>query len=258
MSAKSDHPLLSIITVCRNEAGRIRRTIDSVVQQSDLDFEWIVVDGASSDGTVDILRHSGAPIDRLISEPDTGIYDAMNKGVLAARGEYTLFLNAGDRLENRDVVHVFRERNFKADLVVGDIRVILKNGRELLRKCTDRPLDRDFLYWRSFPHPGTFIRRSLFERHGLYDISFKIAADREFFNRVVSHGASVEPFSHCISVFTNDGVSYNFENRKRLYGERRRIRRIYYPASYRWRRAFNETFGHCVHQILTKTGVRKS
>lgn len=248
MKASSDKPVLSIITICRNEVSRIQRTIDSVIHQSDPGFEWIVVDGASTDGTVDILRRHQPPISRLISEPDQGPYDAMNKGTRAAHGEFTLFLNAGDRLENKDVVRVFREKAFSADMVVGDIRVIFPDGREQYRWSEERPLDRDFLYWRSFPHQATFIKRALFEKIGPYDLSFKIAADREFFVRaIVRHGATCATWNHCVSLFTNDGISASLKNRKQLFHEVRRIRRRHYPIRYRWRRDFNEAWGAMIH-----------
>ena len=244
------HPLLTIVTVCRNEASRIQRTMDAILGQSDQAFEWIVVDGASTDGTLDLLRRGQPTLSRLISEPDQGLYDAMNKGIRAAHGEYILFLNAGDRLENPDVVRLFREKSFNADIVVGDMLVLFPDGREQLRKSTENPLDRDLLYWRSFPHPATFIKRSLFEKWGLYDLSFQITADREFFVRaVVRHGAACVPWNHCVSIFTNDGISASLENRKRLYRERQRIHRMHYPARYRWRRDFNEAWGGIIHRI---------
>jgi len=241
-------PHLSIITVCRNEESRIQRTIDSVLQQSDMAFEWIVVDGASTDGTLDILRQHRPSISQLISEPDQGLYDAMNKGVRVAHGEYTLFLNAGDRLENKDVVRSFRESGFTEDLVVGDIQIVLADGRLVYRKSTEHPLDGDLLYWRSFPHPATFIKRRLFQNFGVYDLSFKIAADWEFFTRmVVCQSVTVVAWSYCVAVFTNDGMSSDLKNRRQLCLERNRIRKRNYPILYRWRREGNERWGGVIH-----------
>ncbi len=251
-------PLLSIITVCRNEASRIQRTIDSVLQQSDSAFEWIVVDGASTDGTLDILRRCKAPLSHLISEPDQGLYDAMNKGIQAAQGEYTLFLNAGDWLENKDVVRLFREQAFCADIVVGDILIRFSNGREQLRRSTDHPLNGDLLYWRCFPHAATFIKRMLFADWGSYDLSFQISADREFFTRaVIRHKATCIPWNHCVSVFTNDGISASMQNRRQLERERKRIRRMHYPAWYRWRRELNEGWVRMLHRIYQRIKVSK-
>ena len=247
---------LSIITICRNEVSRIRRTIDSVIQQSDPEFEWIVVDGASTDGTLDLLQLHQPPISRLISEPDQGLYDAMNKGIHIASGEFILFLNAGDRLQNQEVVRAFRSKAFTADVVVGDIHVVFEDSREQYRKSSENYLDRDLLYWRSFPHQVTFIKRALFEKFGTYDLSFKIASDWEFFARVIAnHEVSVAAWNYCVAVFTNDGISARLENRKQLRHERQRIRKMHYPARYRWRRDFNEAWGRMIHHIRQK--IRK-
>lgn len=241
---------LSFITVCRNEISRIQRTIDSVIQQSDSNFEWVLVDGASTDGTLDLLQHYQPHISYLVSEPDRGLYDAMNKGIGMATGEYILFLNAGDFLQNREVVKAFHERAGTADIVVGDIHIVYPDGREKCRKSSEKNLDRELLYWRSFDHQVTFIKRELFEKFGTYDLSFKILADWEFFARVVvNHKASVEAWDHCVSVYTFDGISARLENRQQLYLERQRIRKMHYPARYRWRRDFNEAWGAMIHKI---------
>jgi glycosyltransferase involved in cell wall biosynthesis len=251
---------LSIITICRNEVSRIQRTIDSVIQQSDSEFEWIVVDGASTDGTLDLLQRYQPHIFRLISEPDRGLYDAMNKGIGMAGGGFILFLNAGDFLQNLEVVRAFHKRASKADIVVGDIHIVYPDGSEKYRKSAEQRLDKELLYWRSFDHQGTFIKRALFEKFGSYDLSFKILADWEFFARsVVSHEASVEAWDHCVAVYTFDGISARLENRQQLYRERQRIRKMHYPARYRWRRDFNEAWGAMIHRIRQQIQqIRKS
>jgi len=243
-------PPLTIITVCYNEAHRIGRTVDSLTAQTSRSFEWIVVDGASTDGTLDLLQRYQPHISCLISEPDHGLYDAMNKGIEMATGEYILFLNAGDFLQNREVVTAFHKRAGTADIVVGNMHIVYPDGREKDRKSSEKSLDRELLYWRSFDHQVTFIKRALFEKFGTYDLSFRIMADWEFFARVVvRHGASVEPWDHCVSVYTFDGISARLENRQQLYRERQRIRKMHYPARYRWRRDFNEAWGALIHNI---------
>lgn len=243
-------PTLSIITVCRNEVSRIQRTIDSVMQQSDSDFEWIIVDGASTDGTLQLLQSYQPRISLLISEPDRGLYDAMNKGIRMASGEFVLFLNAGDYLQNREVVSAFYKRTGTSDIVIGGILIVYPDDREQYRKSTGKNLDRELLYWRSFDHQVTFIKRVLFEKFGSYDLSFKILADWEFFARVVvRQGVSVEAWDHYVAVYSFDGISARLENRQQLYRERQRIRRMHYPARYRWRRNFNEAWGAMIHRI---------
>jgi glycosyltransferase involved in cell wall biosynthesis len=255
----SDTVPLSIITVCRNEVSRIQRTVDSVRGQSDAGFEWIVVDGASTDGTVDLLRRHVPPISRLISEPDRGLYDAMNKGILAARGTYVLFLNAGDQLDGAEVVRAFIAQAFSGDLIIGNLRVLMPDGTEHHRKSGDAALDRDRLYWRSYPHPATFIRRSLFARFGLYDATFRISADWEFFARLVArHGITGFAWDHDVAIFTNDGISARPENRTLMLKEKRRIHKLHYPAPYRWRRELNEHWGDLIHTLRQRLGTSRS
>ena len=247
---------LTIITICRNEISRIQRTLDSIQSQSCQDFEWIAVDGGSTDGTLALLEKQSPLLSRILSGPDRGIYDAMNKGILAASGDYILFINAGDWLENRNVVSNFINQAFKTDLVVGDIRVIYPDGHEQYRGSQDRPIDPALLYWRSLPHQATFIKRTLFTQFGPYDLSFTIAGDWEFFARVlITHGATRMAWPYCVSVYTNDGISAVPENRQRLHAERQRIRHRYYPAHYRWRREFNEAWGRTVHRLRTRNAT---
>lgn len=244
----SERVLLTIVTICLNEASRIRRTLDSVVAQTDPGFEWIVIDGGSTDGTLDILRGYRSLITTLVSEPDAGIFDAMNRGLALSKGDYLLFLNAGDCFHNPDVVRRFRDTAPRTDTVVGGVLVVHPDGRQQYRGSGDYPPTPDFLYWRSFPHPSTFIRKRLFDRHGPYDIAFPLAADWEFFVRTtVRHGCSVASWDYPVSVFTNDGVSAAPANRPALHAERRRIRRRHYPLPYRLRREVNEQWGALAH-----------
>ena len=110
----------SVITVCRNEALNIRATCESIISQGFEDFEWIVIDGASTDGTLDILHEYAENIGVLISEPDTGIYDAMNKGAARAAGEYLIFMNGGDRFASTEALHLASEAP-RAQLLYGDL-----------------------------------------------------------------------------------------------------------------------------------------
>jgi len=200
-----------------------------------------------------MLELHRARISKLISEPDQGLYDAMNKGIQAARGKYILFLNAGDRLAHKNVVSVFQKESFTAEIIVGDIRVIMADGREFFRTSLEKPLDQNLLYWRSLPHQATFVKKELFDKFGVYDLSFKIIADWEFFARViVRHHIPPVAWSHCVSVYANNGVSANLGNRLQLRQERQRIRQLHFPLHYRWRRNFNEGWGGLIHRIRTQ------
>ena len=196
---------LSIITICLNESQRIAQTVQSVTQQSMRDqVEFIVIDGGSTDGTLDILQGYRSQLDVLISEPDEGIYQAMNKGANHARGDYLLFLNGGDYLAQEDSLDPFFASTPQADILYGYLQTtegkILKDlrGVEL----------RDYLRTRTLPHQATFIRRELFECLGGYDESFRIAGDYDFFVRAILDAkASAAYFPHLVSVFNLDGIA---------------------------------------------------
>jgi glycosyltransferase involved in cell wall biosynthesis len=247
MNSNSEKPMLSIITVCRNEVSRIQTTINSIIHQSNRNFEWIVVDGASSDGTLDLLHARKPPHTKLITEPDKGIYDAMNKGVRLAHGTYLLFLNAGDWLADDHVLEDFHRQSPREDLVIGDILIKYPDGREQYRPSAACGTNQDYLYWRSLPHQSTFIRRSLFDLCGDFDTSFRIGADWEFFARtILHHNASIMKWSRCVTVFPNDGFSADPANVNIRNRDRRRIRQTHFPLSYRVRRYFNENWGRLV------------
>jgi glycosyltransferase involved in cell wall biosynthesis len=213
-------PKVSIITICRNEK-LIEETCRSVAAQVFDDFEWLVIDGASTDGTLEILERYRARMSHFISEPDTGRFEAMNKGVLAARGEYLLFLNGGDALADPLVLaRLFRFETdnpllaplrpaLKADIVFGEMVSretgflpwpVLPLGR--------RKLGRVYFKMHSLPHQATFIRKSLFEKIGLYDTGYKIAGDYEWFMRAILRWrAAYEYVPLVVSIFNFDGVS---------------------------------------------------
>ena len=120
---------LSIITICYNIKDEIERTCKSIVGQTWQDFEWIVVDGGSTDGTLEVLKKYSDRIDILISEKDSGIYNAMNKGIKLANGEWLNFMNGGDNFASNDVLEkVFKNKNYEADILYGDMSYH-KNGK---------------------------------------------------------------------------------------------------------------------------------
>lgn len=205
---------LSIITVCLNQARDIARTCESVVRQTWRDFEWIVVDGGSTDGTVDILEQYRSRCAALVSEPDSGVYNAMNKGLARAAGEYVLFLNGGDRLVGDDVLgRVFGGGGSEpipgADIVYGDI-LLERDGAIAGRAASPDAEDVDFLFFaagETLPHPASFIRRSLFLRHGGYDESYRIAGDVERWAVFAKNGCSFARIDRVVSVFQSGGIS---------------------------------------------------
>jgi glycosyltransferase involved in cell wall biosynthesis len=223
-------PLFSIITVCHNEALNVRATCESVVSQGFRDFEWIVVDGASTDGTLDILREYAGTIDVLISEPDTGIYNAMNKGAARATGEYLIFMNGGDRFASAEALQWVSEAP-RVQLVYGDVYLGDIDGP--LETYPD-VVDPGYMLRKMIPHQATFYERTLFEALGGYNESFKIAADYDLYARLFE----VERISHYhiprpLAVFDGEGISNNKQFRALRKQENHRIRKQYF-AKYRF------------------------
>lgn len=194
---------LSIITINYNNSVGLHKTIDSVASQTNHTFEYIVVDGGSTDGSVDIILQYADKISRWVSEPDSGIYNAMNKGVKMAHGEYIMFLNSGDTLHDKNVIeHVMPK--LKADICVGNM-VSDKGGRMV--PPDDKDLTMSFFIRGSLAHPSSFTRRVLLERHPFREDS-KILGDREFFMyALVRLNASYQKLEDEISVFDTCGIS---------------------------------------------------
>ena len=214
---------LSIITVNRNNAAGLARTLESTLggQSGFADWEQIVVDGASTDGSVTVLdKWKDSP--RLgwhVSELDTGIYNAMNKGAAKAKGDYLLFLNSGDVLLDNALERLF-SISLDGEIVVSNM-IRFRNGvDEPFFKENPLPLTPAFFLVRSLPHQGTLISRSLHDKMGGYDESFRFAADLKFFFRCFTEGTPFatwisEPFSR----FYADGASYQYKNFRTMHDE---------------------------------------
>lgn len=187
---------VSIITVCFNSEKTIRGTIESVLAQGHKELEYIIVDGLSSDGTMAVINEYRDRIATIICERDSGIYDAMNKGILAATGDVVGILNSDDFYEDgsavASVAAVF-EGMPAVDVVFGDVVFVHPDNLGTIRR---HYYAGRFKAWKLRfgwmpPHPGTFVRRSLYVKHGTYRTDFKIAADYEMFVRwLLVHKAS--------------------------------------------------------------------
>jgi glycosyltransferase involved in cell wall biosynthesis len=175
-------PLLSIVTVVRNAEKVLPETIASVRKQTFRNFEYVVVDGVSTDGTLPLLEQHKDCITTFLSEPDKGIYDAMNKAIDLAKGEWIYFLNAGDNLMDEDTLEkVFAHAHQEYDLLYGKVRtkneptgVNYEFGRELTLK--------NFYHTIPISHQGVFFRKSMFVQLGKYNLNYRILADQEWMN----------------------------------------------------------------------------
>ena len=207
---------LSIITVNLNNQIGLQKTIDSVVAQTFKDFEWIVIDGGSTDGSKELIEQYADHFAYWVSEPDKGIYNAMNKGIKVAKGEYLQFLNSGDWLRDHNVLMDFVKSNFSADIVDGDIHLIY-DDREMDVAAPER-VDFGFFVHGGLWHPCAFIKKSIFDICGYYNEEFRISSDWEFFMKAVTvFGASYKHFNRIVSCFPVNGISANpiFEQEKK-------------------------------------------
>ena len=225
---------LSIITINRNNAAGLVRTLESSLggQPGFDDWEQIVVDGASTDGSFSILdKWKGNP--RLgwhVSEPDTGIYNAMNKGASRARGDYLLFLNSGDELLPDVLKQVFMEKR-DADIVYGDELVIASHEICWTWIVQENDITPAFFLLSGFPHQSCFISRSLFSKMGGYDETLHIIGDTEFFLRCrEDSNVSFMRLPIVIAKFYMDGVSSNPTHLAERLKERRRVMAVHFGS----------------------------
>ena len=191
---------VSVITVCRNSEDTIERCMTSVMSQTYSNIEHVIVDGASSDGTIDIVRKLATTNVVTVSEPDYGIYDAMNKGIRLATGDIICFLNSDDVYSDRDVVtdvvHQMASKNL--DALLTDICFVSKSGR-VVRNYSAKDFIPSKLRggWMP-PHPGMFVTRKKIFEAGLFEPSYKIAGDYEF----------------CIKLFGLPELSWSYYSRR--------------------------------------------
>lgn len=177
---------VSIITVCYNSSATIEDTIKSVLSQDYRDIEYILIDGGSTDSTLGIINKYRDRITSIISEPDEGIYDAMNKGIKNATGEIVGILNSDDFYEAKNVIsEMVSKFDSDTEIVFGDLIFVKPENIEKVTRFYSLP---NFKAWKLRfgwmpPHPATFIKKSVYDRFGLYKINYKISADYEVFVR---------------------------------------------------------------------------
>jgi glycosyltransferase len=188
---------ISIITSVWNNKETIKDAIGSVLSQTYKNIEYIVVDGASNDGTIDIVQSYGDKISKFVSEKDKGIYDGLNRGVKLATGDVVAFLHSDDIYDSEsileEVIKVF-ESDKDLDGVYGDLVYTPKNDTDkVLRYWKSKEYDNSLLAKGWMPaHPTLFLKREVYEKYGGFDLDFKIAADYDFMLRVLKSGIKVK------------------------------------------------------------------
>ncbi|MBW2937724.1 glycosyltransferase [Aureisphaera sp. CAU 1614] len=199
--------MLSIITINYNNRAGLEATLKSVQSQTYQDFEHIVIDGHSTDGSKEVIEGYKEKLSYCVSEPDNGVYQAMNKGIAVAKGEYLQFLNSGDVFEDTDVLlDVSKEFVSALDIYYGDLLFVGKGES----RVQDYPDKLTFSYFknRSLGHPAAFIKRDLFERVFYYNENLKICSDWEFFiHAVCKHNATYQHISRIVAKFDTHGMS---------------------------------------------------
>lgn len=182
----------------------------SVLCQTSHDFEYIIIDGASTDGSKELIERLGISDKRLTywcSESDSGIYNAMNKGIKQVQGEYCLFLNAGDSLVDDNVISDFIKTSYNQDFICGDIHHVNEYKKIRTIRIPDE-IDLKYLWWQSIPHQSTFIKRVLFDSLGYYNEKLKFFADWEFVLKgIVLNNCSFVHFNRIIANYDVNGVS---------------------------------------------------
>jgi len=203
--SKKNMPLITVVTAVRNGEKTLEETILSVINQTYANVEYIVIDGASADGTLDIIRKYEDKIDYWMSEPDKGIYDAMNKGIALSCGDYIALLNSDDWYElNACELIVNKINEVNADVYYAMMRVLNEKKEVLfIYGYTDR-----VLYRYMIAHPTCFIKKEIYKLYQ-YDTKYKSSADYDFIIRLKKNNSNFVFIEHIIANFRSGGISYS-------------------------------------------------
>jgi len=213
---------VSVITINLNNRDGLKKTIESVVGQTRFcDIEYIVVDGGSTDGSLDVILDNMRYFKHWRSEKDGGIYNAMNKGLQMATGEYTIFLNSGDWFHTPDTIEVMQYL-LDADIVYGDLRIHREKGRCFTKKYMGE-ISYYYFTWEALPHEAAFVKTSLYKTIRFRE-DYKILSDSIFFHEAINLcGASYKHVKCIVTDFCLGGISSNEEllkeERLRYFGK---------------------------------------
>jgi glycosyltransferase involved in cell wall biosynthesis len=218
-------PALSIITINFNNAQGLQRTMESVINQTFSDYEYIIIDGGSTDGSVEMIKKYENKVRYWVSEKDNGVYDAQNKGLEKAQGEYIQVLNSGDELASHTILEdVFLNKVYTDDILYGNMHIQNKNIQKkgyMPSRITKSHMIKDTLW-----HPVSFVKRSFIKKVGLYNVQYKITADYDWFLRALFlHNASTYYINKFIVIFYEDGLSSSPDNTKQIIQERRKAQK---------------------------------
>lgn len=222
---------VSVITINFNNAKGLRKTIDSVVGQTFSDYEYIVIDGGSTDGSKEIIEEYRDWITYWVSEPDNGIYHAMNKGIEIARGEYIHFLNSGDYYASTDVLESVFSKEYAVPFIRGAQICDYGDRQTRWTNLGNRDVTLFDMYVNTMLHEATFIRRDMFGKYGLHDEKLKIVSDWKFFLLAILGGEQTVFVDKDLIVFEMEGISTNKEHGERHLQERNQVLRELMPVN---------------------------
>lgn len=200
-------PVLSIITIVYNNVRDIERTMRSVLNQSYPHIEYLVIDGASTDGTKDIIEKYQDQLTTYISEPDKGIYDAMNKGLKLATGDYVLFMNSGDELYDMETVAAVFAAGTDADIYYGETEMFNENWESLGQRRHEAPAQftwKSFKYGMSISHQAIYIKRAITEP---YDLRYRYSADIDWIIKAAKKARKIVNTRRYVAKYLVGGVS---------------------------------------------------
>lgn len=217
--------ILSVITINYNNAAGLQQTMDSVLRQDYPQLDYVVIDGNSSDGGQALLETYRDRLGYALSEPDKGIYNAMNKGIRAAKGDYLLFLNSGDTLLETDTLSKVAAKIDGSHGIYYGEQVFL-NNRSGNKELWTFPKELTFGFFidHSLPHQATFIKREWFDKIGLYDETLKIASDWKFFLEAIClYNVSYKHLELIISEYDFTGISSNPNSYNLVQSEKKKV-----------------------------------
>ena len=222
---------ISIITINYNNREGLKRTIDSVINQTCKDFEWIVIDGGSNDGGKELIEQHDSHITYWVSEPDKGIYDAMNKGIEKANGEYCLFMNSGDSFYSSDVIKkIHDDEDFGLYDIMTGYTYVSKGKKKVGIWTPPKKITGKLLFKNTLSHSASIIRTNHLKGHGGYDTNCRIISDLKFFfEDLVMRNATYKPLNFYISNFDFTGIS--IKNVTLATHERENFLRILLPIA---------------------------
>ena len=220
------HPSISVITVVKNDVHHIEKTINNVLKQNYPALEYIVIDGCSIDGTKELISKYSNKISTFISEPDRGVYDAMNKGIGHTNGDWIFFLNSGDEFYNYNILNDFSDYLLEEnDLVYGNVELIGNDNNSKYR--THKKFSRFFILRQTICHQAIFFLKKNFEKIGLFDLTYPIKADYEWLVRYYFANNNPKYINKCIARFDLTGIS---SDKKADYSEKLDIVKKYFTV----------------------------